>query len=633
MKKNKFRPSLGIRLILSYLIIIVIPIIIFAVIEFRRFESRNIQDAMTKNKYALDLELVNLQKKKELMESTAQMILSNSDLMNALHNFSKMDERALVAFNQGIYREIMQIQYSNPSISEINIFLRNNNITEIWPLIIKDSRIRSKEWFRETMKHDNSVYWDMHFEHESVFDIQYETSKHSDAVVALCRPVHYTKSKILGILRVNMLLNDFFSKVYEDVKDEESQMYIVDSTGEIHSNDRSAFSEKIGINSLAIRRSFEENLKKNRSSFLIDDGSSHLVGIYRKLDYMNCYLINVTSINAMKKNINQSRNTSILGILFLISIVFGLTYFTTMRILKKLYLIIQSMKKIQNGDFDVDIPVRGNDEIGELAHHFRKMLRKIDELITEAADKKTTTKEAELRALKTQIDAHFIYNVIENIKMMAEIDGKYEISDSLTSLGSMMRYNLKWKSEFVPLRDEIEHIKNYITLINIRFDNKIKLELEVEPELYKHEILKISLQPLVENSVKHGFVNMLSEREGVIDLKITRKDRVIQIMIRDNGKGMSVEQLEALNHMLSADAAAGAATTSATTFTATKNGSETDLSETISKAATAKGQSTGSGIGIQNVNERLKLYYGSEAVIAITSEKFIHTTIIMTIPY
>lgn len=611
MKRSNFHLSLGIKLILSYLLIIVIPIIIFAVVEFRNFEAQNIKDVMSKSKFALDLEVVNITKKKETIESTAQMIMSNSELMNYINNFDKLDVRSLVQFNQSTYRNIMQLQYSNPSISGINIFLKNKNITEIWPLIISDKRVQDKNWFHQIQKLNYNDYWDMNLKNGSYFNIQYETSLHSDPVVALCRTIHYTKNKILGVLRVNMLSKDFFSKAYEDVNDTGNQMYIVDRSNNIYSNDKSTFSQIVGIDKKFILEKFNDNLRKSTNNFTINENGKHLIVIYKKLNFMNCYLLNVTTIDSMQKYISQARNNSILGILFLISIVFGLTYFTTMKILKKLYLIIQSMKKIQKGDFDIDIPVRGNDEIGELAHHFRKMLRKIDELITEAAGKKTTNKEAELSALKTQIDSHFIYNVIENIKMMAEIDGKYEISDSLTALGAMMRYNLKWKSEFVSLSDEIEHIKNYIALINIRFENKIKLNIKVEQELYKHEILKISLQPLVENAVKHGFIDVIAEREGIIDIKVVREEKAIKISIKDNGIGIEPDILENLNKSISEESV--------------------PKEEKENHIITDRTDST--GIGLRNVNERLRLYYGNDSNIKIYSEKYTHTTIIMTIPY
>src|SRR5690606_7639063 len=101
-------------------------------------------------------------------------------------------------------------------------------------------------------------------------------------------------------------------------------------------------------------------------------------------------------------------------------------------------------------------------------------------------------------------DSHFLYNTQENIKMMAEIEGKYEISDSLTSLGEMIRYNIKWKNEFVLLKDEISHIKNYVDIMNLRLDHELCLNLEIPDELLSQEILKLSLQPIVENAIKHG---------------------------------------------------------------------------------------------------------------------------------
>jgi two-component system sensor histidine kinase YesM len=588
----------------------VIPIIIFAVFEFKAFEARNIKDEINKSSYALDLEVLNIEKKKEMMESTARMITGNSQLMYSINQFDKLDEHKLVEFNQNDYRNTMQVQYSNPSINAINIFLRNDNVTEIWPLVISEKRILNKEWYKDTLKNDGRDYWDFNYTNESIYDIKYDETKYYSDSIGLCQVIHYTKNKILGVIRINMLAKDFFSKLYSEVSDADSQMYVVDNKNHIHTNNTSPFSIATGVKKELIADEFIKNSRLKKNNFIINKDKKHLIAVYKKIKGLDCYVINVTSIEPMLRDTQHNRNITILGILFLISILFVATYVTTMKILKKLYLIIQSMKKIQNGDFDIEIPVRGNDEIGELAHHFRKMLKKIDELISEAAHKKTTTKEAELRALKTQIDSHFIYNVLENIKMMAEIEGNYEVSDSLTSLGAMLRYNLKWKGEYVSLHDELEHIKNYISLMNIRYDNKIKLSLSIEPELMKHDILKMSLQPLVENCVKHGLLPVIDDRDGQIEIEAKVEDNNIKISVTDNGIGIKTGRLLILNAALKMD-------------------NPMDSADDNGQILEVKKDSN--GIGLKNVNERLKLYYGDEAKIEVFSELNMFTRIIMTL--
>ena len=273
-------------------------------------------------------------------------------------------------------------------------------------------------------------------------------------------------------------------------------------------------------------------------SFTLNNNNRHLLVTYKKIENLNCYMLSVYSIEKMLQYTSEIRNIFLLGTIVLITILSIVTYFITGIILKRLYIIIGSMKKIQNGNFNVEIPVRSNDEIGELAHHFRKMLSKINELIAEAVKKRSATKEAELRALQTQIDSHFIYNVLENIKMMAEIEGQLLISDSLASLGSMMRYNMSWNNKYVILNDEINHIENYVALMNIRFDNGICLKQDIEKGLLDHEVLKMVLQPIVENSVKHGLLSVMDKNIGYLYIKAKTEENHIRIEVSDNGVGI-----------------------------------------------------------------------------------------------
>jgi two-component system sensor histidine kinase YesM len=269
------------------------------------------------------------------------------------------------------------------------------------------------------------------------------------------------------------------------------------------------------------------------------------------------------------------------------------------------------MKKIQKGNFNVEIPVRSNDEIGELAHHFRKMLSKINELIAEAVKKRSATKEAELRALQTQIDSHFIYNVLENIKMMAEIEGQLLISDSLASLGSMMRYNMSWNNEYVILNDEINHIENYVSLMNIRFDNSICLKKDIEKGLLDHEVLKMVLQPIVENSVKHGLLSVIDRNIGYLYIKAKTEENHIRIEVSDNGIGMPQEKVVQLNKKI-------------------KVTQRQMIIEGLHEEINYTKKST--GIGLKNVNERIKLFYGDEYGIEIISKDNFYTKVIMILP-
>lgn len=603
--------SLSKKLIVAYIMIIAVPIIIASFITFRKFENNSKKDIINKSMYQLELESVNINRNFETLQSTAQMIISSKKLTEYITVPQEISLEELVQFNFEDYKNMLQIQYSNPNISGINVFTSNKNVKEIWPLIFYEDRIKNKEWYNKILDLKGSVFWNISRPSNDIYDLSYNQTPNWDPVVSIYRSMDYPKNRHIGVLKVSMPAKVFFPKMYGNVNDLEGQIFIIDNNEKIYTNESSNFIVDKGLNNEYIKEQFFKNMKPGSNSFYITSSKVRMVGVYTKIKALDSYMLNVISIDSMVGYTSMIRNIFIAGTLILITILSIVTYFITSIILKRLYIIIQTMKTIQQGDFSVELSVRSNDEIGELAHHFRKMLRKINELIQEAVNKRAATKEAELRALQTQIDSHFIYNTLENIKMMAEIEEKYAISDSLTSLGSMMRYNMKWNSEYTTLRDEINHIKNYISLMNMRFDNRIKLIVDMDEKLMEHDLLKMSLQPIVENAIKHGLREVFEEKDGHITINATADGKAIRIEVVDNGIGMNANELSLLNNKI------------------------TDIPAVNSKKNESykSNNSTSTGIGLKNVNERIKLFYGHGYGINVESEINLYTKVIMTLPY
>ena len=205
---------------------------------------------------------------------------------------------------------------------------------------------------------------------------------------------------------------------------------------------------------------------------------------------------------------------------------------------------------------------------------------------------------SELRSLQNQINAHFIYNVLESIKMMAEIDEEYEISDAITSLGKLLRYSMRWTSPTVTLEEELEYIKNYLDLINLRFDYRINLAVHMPKVAYLQQIPKMSLQPIIENAIIHG-VEELAE-DATIYIKGFIKDDTMTIEITDSGRGMTLEEIQQLRRKIAG---------------------EVEVSG-----------GSGNGIGLKNVQDRIQMTYGSQYGIDVVSKIGCFTKIIMRVP-
>ena len=268
----------------------------------------------------------------------------------------------------------------------------------------------------------------------------------------------------------------------------------------------------------------------------------------------------------------------ILAIIFFVLLSLNIT-----RPLKKLVLLLD---EVQQENFDVQFHVKYNDEVAKVGRSFNFMVRKIRQLIKVVYATKLLYKQTELDALQSQINPHFIYNTLETISMYSVIHHVPEIYDFTQTFGQILRYSIRDINLPVTLRQELDHVKNYVDLLECRFPGKYKLEINVPQTLEKLQMLKLTLQPLVENSIGHGLEDL--ENGGTITISaFESEEKMIVISVKDNGVGIPAEKLKEIqDHLLH--------------------------SESLEEAE---------HIGLLNISRRLTLYYGEAASLTLESEE------------
>ncbi len=204
-------------------------------------------------------------------------------------------------------------------------------------------------------------------------------------------------------------------------------------------------------------------------------------------------------------------------------------------------------------------------------------------LINKVYDIRLKQKEAELNSLQNQINPHFLYNTLESIRGAALYHGIHEIAAMSKALSLLFRYSISDKP-LVTIREELGHLENYMSIQNFRYENRFELVYNIPPEFYSYQILKLTLQPLIENSIKHGLEMKLGK--GTIKIEILSLEKNIRIQISDNGIGMHSKKIEELNKSLSAGE--------------------------FNREGLENGDSSSAGIGVRNVNSRIKLYFGEQ---------------------
>lgn len=597
------------KLILSFVLIIFIPTLFFSWYMFNGISDNAIQELVKKNENILDIEKINIQNNIEVMEWTGQIALSNQDMNDYLQLREEMDTAWLLEFKTKTFSSFQHFLFNNPRIANIRLFTDNPYVHEFWPVVLNESRIRNKPWYDTVMRQKGIVWWEIQRSREILSDTTVGPAVETP-YVSLFREFTYPDLTHNGILEVSMEVSHFFTKTFSSVQDPSSQLLVVTRSGEVYTDEKAGIFQNAPAAKLAERIALTKQ-EGNHSEVFDYEGQSYLA-IQSYIPRLDVHLVNVVSLADTLADIRRTRSNMVLIVFVLVGVLCIISYFMHSLILKRLRVLRDSMKKVRVGDFHLDVPVYGTDEVGELGHHYRQLLKKINELIVEQVNRQAATKEAELRSLKNQIDSHFLYNTLENLKMLAEVDGHYTISDALTSLGGMMRYSLQWTRDRVWLRDEIQHIQNYIAIMNIRYDGRLELRLDVPPELLDQEVLKMTLQPIVENAVKHG-MNRSGQQGKKLSIALSaavRMDACI-IEITDNGCGISEDRLRLLNRMLRME--------------------ESDYMELRSRLERDGRES--SGIGLRNVDQRLVMSYGMEHGIRVESVEGSFTRVVMTLPH
>lgn len=259
--------------------------------------------------------------------------------------------------------------------------------------------------------------------------------------------------------------------------------------------------------------------------------------------------------------------------------------------------LIRQMIKVESGNLDIEMKVGRKDEMGRLANGFNRMVERLKEYINDAYINEIKRKQSELNALKSQIRPHYLYNTLEVIRMSAVANGDRKVADMIHALSDQLQYVIDYGDESVTLEQELEHLRHYFHLIEVRFDHRISLQVELQsPELTSASVLKLILQPIVENAVHHGI--RPKGGKGIVLITIERLEGdILGITIYDDGAGMEQEQLESLRiHLNNQD------------------------------------RNMGKSIGIKNVHERIKAAYGSQYGLDMESRPHIGTSVRILLP-
>ncbi len=276
--------------------------------------------------------------------------------------------------------------------------------------------------------------------------------------------------------------------------------------------------------------------------------------------------------------------------------------FVSVRISRPIEALRKSMQEVEKGNFDMDITVECSNEVYQLARDCDIAVKKVRDLIEQNRKEGEQKRLLELRALQGQINPHFLYNTLDSIIWMIELGENERAIDVTSSLARFFRLGISRGSEIITIRTEIDYLETYLSIQKMRYQDKLDYEIAFQPELFGYRILKLLVQPLVENAIYHGIKN--KESPGMLRVSGERAGETMLIRVADDGVGMPPERLAALR---------------------------ATLAEPVGHGAQAHADVPG-GVGVRNVRERIALYFGAEYGLSFESSLGVGTTATIRIP-
>lgn len=581
--------SMRVKLFASFFLLIFIPIIVLtvfaayrstAIIQEQSMEIARLYLQQTENE--MESELYKIATVSSSVAQTAEVheVLEKQNTgISFSEEYDDMNELYKTIESTRALQNLYQIRLF---ISDSFTHSRSNYIT--YPL----SSVSDTDWYHQLV----DQYQTQALLPPSTFQPPLSEPQEVLSVVTLIRS-RKDITRILGVVSVDVLKSDLIDILQRNNYAEQSAAYLVDENLNIVCGANSTF--PVSEADLAAQ------LQQMRDTFGASSGVSTAGNAVYGLSapiFDGWRIFTVASMGNLLSPVLDLRDQMILLTVIISIIAFCLSYLYARYSTRRIKTLAEQVRRVENGDLSVSCIVDSEDEIGELQNSFNFMVRRISLLVDERYNLGKNLKDMELRALQAQINPHFLYNTLDMIAWKAMASGNQETVDIVVKLARFYRLSLSNGSDFLPLSDEVEHVRLFVELTNLCRSRNVQLITEVAPSIADYPIMKLILQPIVENSLFHGLYE-LSDRVGVIRLTAEQIGSYVQIQIADNGVGIE----------------------------------KSKLAELLAKKERPVVNTKRGGYGIGNILERLRIYYDDRFTFQIESAILTGTTVTIRIPY
>ncbi|WP_438431798.1 sensor histidine kinase [Gorillibacterium sp. sgz500922] len=421
----------------------------------------------------------------------------------------------------------------------------------------------------------------------------YEQGSIVSIMAAIKRPITH---EVIGFMVID-LNDDFISQSTTAFKlGKSGYFYVADTGGQpIVGPASGAYAATV------LPEEMDSRLALDHDHFIQTQAGKPLFIIFTTSKMTGWKIIGAAPLQEIVSEVQKIRWLIILTVGLSIAFIVALYFFITIRLTRPLKILKNKMRQAAGGNLATKFRPHGTDEVADLGRSFNTMIEQIKRLIDKTVEEEKQIQKAELKILQAQINPHFLYNTLDSIIWMAEAGKNAEVIDLVAAISRFFRISLSKGHDWISIRDELEHIRSYLTIQQVRYRDILDFTIEEDPSILPYTILKMTLQPIVENALYHGIKN----KRGKGMIRITARSgpgKTVVIRVEDNGIGMKVETLKKLRNAL-------------------------DQTQAPQEPGNTK-----SGYGLLNVQQRISLFYGQDYKIRIDSKAGEGTTVCVEIP-
>ncbi len=448
--------------------------------------------------------------------------------------------------------------------------------------------VTGEQWFKDTLNRPENLHFSMpHVQY--IFD---NSENQYRWVISLSRAVEITQgtSTDQGVLLIDIAYGSLQQLLDNAAMGNQGYLYLANSSGEL------IYHPKIQLIDAGLEEENTPAVQNYRDGNYqeIYQGKQRDV-VVKSVGYTGWKLVGVTPRQGFSLNNLKTRLFMVLVIAFFLFLLALINSYISSRITAPIEELEKSVNALEEGALDTQVYLGGSYEIQHLGRSIGDMAKRIQTLMEDIVAEHESKRKSEFDTLQSQINPHFLYNTLDIIVWMIENEKKQDAVKVVTALARFFRISLSRGKSIIPVKDELEHVRNYLMIQQMRFKNKFTYQIQADEQVLSLASLKLMLQPLVENAIYHGMEFM--DGDGEIVVKVCRQQESLLFMIQDNGLGMTKEQVQGLL---------------------------TEKNHSSSRR--------GSGIGVKNVNERIRLYFGEEYGLSIQSEPDEGTVVKICLP-